>query len=84
MAIAIVDQQETFRLISDGEGRFAVVEARAGHVYSVHGHERREAVDDPDGMARVVGDDGWFDEESARHRFDDAVEGGQRYARIVW
>jgi hypothetical protein len=83
MAIQVIDSAGTFRLISDGS-RYAVVEARAGHVYSLHGHDRREAPDGEDGMARVVGDDGWFGEAEARHCFDEAVKGGEGYSRIIW
>lgn len=83
MAIRIVDQAGTYRLISDN-GRFAVVEARTGHVYSLHGHNRRRAEDTEQGMAAVVGDDGWFDEQAARKCFDDAVQGGEDYARTIW
>ncbi len=84
MAIEIVETADTFRLISDGGGRFAVVEARAGHVYSVHGHDRRRAEDSERGMGEVVGDDGWFDEAAARRCLDEAARGGDTYSRIIW
>ena len=83
MTIKVVDSAGTFRLISDGS-RYAVVEARAGQVYSVHGHDRRHAPDGEDGMMRVVGDDGWFPEDEARRCFDDAVKGGEDFARTIW
>lgn len=84
MAIEIVERADSFRLISDGRGRFAVVEARAGHVYSVHGHHRREAEDCERGMIEVVGEDGWFDEAAARRCLEEASKGGDAYARMIW
>lgn len=83
MPIQVIDNAGTFRLISDGT-RYAVVEHRAGCVYSVHGHHRREAADDEEGMMKVVGEDGWFSESDARRCFDDAVRRGESYARIIW
>lgn len=82
--IKIVERADSLLLISDRNNRFAVVESRNGHVYSVHGHDRREAPFDEEGMARVVGDDGWFDEESARNAFRQAAGNGEAYARIIW
>lgn len=84
MGIRIVDSKETYRLITDCVGHYAVVEARCGHVYSLHGHHRREAPDGEDGMARVVGCDGWFPEEEARACFDSAAGGEDYWRQKIW
>lgn len=84
MSIEIVERADSFLLISNCQGAFAVVEARNGHVYSVHGHHRREAPYSEEGMVRVVGEDGWFDEESARETLRKAQGDGETYARIIW
>lgn len=84
MAIRIVDSKDSFRLVTDEHGNFAVVEVRAGHVYSVHGSHRREARDSEAGIAQVVGEDGWFDERRARACLDEAARRGEDYARMIW
>ncbi|MGE5546331.1 MAG: hypothetical protein ACM33T_05510 [Solirubrobacterales bacterium] len=82
MALTIVDSGGSFRLVTDGR-HWAVVEARCGHVYSLHGQHRREAPDGEDGIAQVVGED-WLTETDARDCFANAVSGGNAYARIIW
>lgn len=84
MSIRVVDYQESYRLITDESGHWAVVEARCGHVYSLHGHHRREAPDCEEGMACVVGHDGWRDERAARCCFEQAVKGERDYRQIIW
>lgn len=84
MAIRTVDYKETYRLITDEHDHYAVVEVRCGHVYSLHGHHRREAPDSEEGMAQVVGDDGWFDEEAARSCFESAAGGEDYYRQRIW
>lgn len=84
MAIQVLDYKESYRLITDGKGHYAVVEARCGHVYSLHGHDRREAPDSEEGMVRVVGGDGWFEEEAARSCFERAVGGEDYYREHIW
>lgn len=83
MAISIIREYEPYRLISDGSGRFAVIEARAGRVYSLHGCDRHEADDDDSGMVRVVGD-GWRDEAAARRRFEAMCRGETNYGEVIW
>jgi hypothetical protein len=58
MAITIVLEEEPYRLITDGDEHYAVIEARDGLVYSLHSHDRHEAPDTVEGMAAVVSD-GW-------------------------
>ena len=57
MAIMIVLEDEPYRLITDGDEHYAVIEAHDGLVYSLDSHDRHEAPDTSDGMAAVVGDD---------------------------
>lgn len=84
MGIRIVDAKETYRLITDCAGHYAVVEARCGHVYSLHGNHRRGAPDGEEGMARVVGWDGWFPEDQARACFDGAAQGEDYWRQCIW
>ena len=56
MAVTIVLEEEPYRLITDGDEHYAVIEARDGLVYSLHSHDRHEAPDTAEGMAEVVGD----------------------------
>jgi hypothetical protein len=81
--IRVLEEAESYRLISDGD-RFAVIEARAGHVYSLDPTDRNEASDTPEGMRTVVGPGGWSDEEQARRRFRQMVGGEQRLAERIW
>lgn len=82
--VQVVDKQETYRLISDGHGRYAVVEVRCGQVFSLDAHHSRKAADCDDGMLAVVGRDGWFDEAAARRCFDEAVRNGRHLSRVIW
>jgi hypothetical protein len=65
MAVTIVLEEEPYRLITDGDEHYAVIEARDGLVYSLHSHDRQEAADTAEGMAEVVGD-GWCKPGMAR------------------
>lgn len=84
MAIHTVAENAPYRLVRDDDGRYAVIEARSGKVYSLHGRDRRHADDSPEGIAAVVGDDGWRDERRARTRFEAMCRGEERYSRIIW
>lgn len=84
MRLSILRDDGQYRLISDGEGRYAVIEARAGQVYSLHGRQRREAADSAEGMAAVVGTDGWRDKVTAERRFREMRRREEKYGRIVW
>jgi hypothetical protein len=79
----VLQEAESYRLISDGQ-RFAVIEARAGRVYSLDPTGRNKAPDTPTGMRSVVGPGGWSDEEQARRRFREMVRGEERYAERMW
>lgn len=84
MQINIVEVKETYRLITDEDGHYAVVEARCGHVYSLHGNHRRMALDSDAGMALVVGKDGWFQEPEARACLEAAARGEDYYRQNIW
>ncbi len=82
--VTVVCEEEPYRLISDAHGRYAVIEARGGRVYSLDPMNRHEAEDTPDGMACVVGDDGWRDEDRAWRRFNAMLHTEDRYSKIIW
>lgn len=84
MAIHIVEVKETYRLIADEAGHYAVVEARCGHVYSLHGNHRRQALDNEAGMQLVIGSDGWFAEGDARNCLEAAARGENYYSQRIW
>jgi hypothetical protein len=83
MNIIIIHEAENYRLIANGEGHYAVIEARGGRVYSLHSHARSEAPDTPEGMAAVVGD-GWRNRQEARERFLDMLRCEKRYSEVLW
>jgi hypothetical protein len=83
MAITIVLEEEPYRLITDGDGHYAVVEARGGFVYSLHSHDRHEAPDTAEGMAAVVGD-GWRERSRAMQRFKYMTQREARYSELIW
>ncbi len=82
--IRVVDEQETYRLVTDGRHRYAVVEARAGFVYSLDPHHAAEAPDGPDGMAHVIGPRGWKPRAEAKRLFDHMVRGERELAERLW
>jgi hypothetical protein len=83
MNAMIVYKQDQYRLITDGNGRFAVVEARAGKVYSLHAQGRREAQDTEGGMELVVGND-WQARDQARRRFHEMLRSEEHYSQVIW
>ena len=83
MAVTIVLEEEPYRLITDGDGHYAVIEARNGRVYSLHSHDRREASDTAEGMAVVVGD-GWREQSAAMKRFQYMTRREARYSELIW
>jgi hypothetical protein len=83
MAITIVLEEEPYRLITDGDGRYAVIEARDGRVYSLHCHDRHEAPDTKEGMAAVVGD-GWREPGRAMQRYHYMTRREARYSELIW
>jgi hypothetical protein len=79
----IVLEDEPYRLITDGDERYAVIEARDGLVFSLDSHDRREAPDTSDGMAAVVGD-GWREQSVALKRYQYMIEYEARYSQVLW
>lgn len=80
----IVQEERPYRLISDEAGHYAVVEVRCQHVYSLHcDHPRHGALDTPEGMEAVVGDD-WSDYEHALQRYRYMVESEERFSQTIW
>lgn len=82
--IRVVMEEETYRLITDGEERFAVIEVRAGHVYSLDPRHTLEARDSADGMGKVVGPRGWRSHADAQRIFDHMVRGERHLAECLW
>ena len=82
--IRTVLEHATCRLIGDGRGRYAVIEARAGHVYSLDPQHSVEAPDTPDGMAQVVGPRGWTSRDEAARLFRTIVKDGKHLAETIW
>jgi hypothetical protein len=82
--IETVAEKEVYRLIGDGTGRYAVVEARAGRVYSLDPQHSHEAEDTPEGMLRVVGPRGWRSREAADRLFNVMVRGERKLAEMLW
>jgi hypothetical protein len=83
MAVTIVLEEEPYRLITDGDGRYAVIEARNGLVYSLHSHDRREAFDTAEGMAAVVGD-GWCKPGTAMECYCYMTQREACYSELIW
>ena len=82
--IRTVLEHATCRLIRDGRGRYAVIEARAGHVYSLDAQHSVEAPDTPDGMVHVVGPRGWKSRDEAARLFRSIVKDGKHLAETIW
>ena len=80
----IVAEKESYRIVGDGRGRFAVVEVRAGRVYSLDPQHSLEAEDTPEGMAQVVGPRGWRSRDDAAKLFKHMVNGERHLAETLW
>lgn len=85
MAVSILADDGQYRLISDGQGRYAVIEARADKVYALEPHHRHYAPDNADGMLQVVeAGHGWASKQQAWEVFSEMVADEERYAQIIW
>ena len=82
--IETVLEHATCRVIHDGRGRYAVIEARAGRVYSLDAQHSVEALDTPEGMAQVVGPQGWVSRDEAARVFRSIVKEGKHLAETIW
>lgn len=83
MRIETLREADGWRLVRAEDGRHAVVECRGGLVLSLHPKARRQAPDSQDGMAQVVGDDGWCDAAEAENRFAKMCRRERRYAERI-
>ena len=83
MAVTIVLEDKPYRLITDGDEHYAVIEARDGRVYSLHSHDRHEAPDTAEGMIAVVGD-GWREQSVAMKPFQYMTQREARYSELIW
>lgn len=83
MSVRVLDEDEPFRLVTDGLGHYAVLEARWGHVYPVHRHDCCGCDDTPEGMEKAAEKE-WRMAAQALAEFDFARQGEQRLAEILW
>ncbi|WP_188261629.1 hypothetical protein [Azospirillum tabaci] len=83
--VRTVSEHGSFRLV-ERDGRYAVIEARDGQVYGLHGAEggRPGAPDRPDAAEAVVAPDDWSAEDDARRRFEELTTRGEELARKIW
>lgn len=81
--VSVVEEKGSFRLVAC-DGRFAVVEARAGRVFGMPDDaegDRDGASDSPDGVVSVAR---WTGEDEARALMRDLSERGDQLARRIW
>jgi hypothetical protein len=76
----ILEQRGSHLLVRRG-AQFAVVERRAGDIYSVRDGEREPHPNTPAGIAAAVGPDDWSDETGARRKFEELVQLGEQLAQ---
>jgi hypothetical protein len=82
--IECVAARDNYLLLREGE-RYAVVERRAGKLYSLR-DGRREPVEEGDEAAlrRLIGEDGWSDEATARRVQQHLAERHDELAQRIW
>lgn len=79
-----VEEVRPYRLVRDDVGRYAVLEVRCDHVYSLEpDHPRHAAWDTEEGIVQVVGH-GWTDRVRATALFRQMVDGEDFYSRMLW
>lgn len=81
--VSVVEEMGSFRLVAC-DGRFAVVEARAGRVFGMPDDAeggRDGASDSPDGVVSVAR---WTGEDEARALMRDLSERGDELSRRIW
>lgn len=81
--VSVVEEKGSFRLVAC-DGRFAVVEARAGQVFGMPQDRdggRDGAADSPEGIESVAR---WTGEEEARALLRDLSQRGDQLARRIW
>lgn len=84
MGTVVVKEMRPYRLIRDDGDRYAVIEARCGHVYCLDcDHPRHMAPDTPEGMVSVMGHT-WMDQAHAAALFKRMVDGEEHYSQMLW
>lgn len=81
--VSVVEEKGSFRLVAC-DGRFAVVEARAGQVFGMPQDRdggRDGAPDNPDGIESVAR---WTAEDKARALMRDLSQRGDQLSRRIW
>ena len=78
----IVEEHGSFLLIRAGS-RFAVVERRAGRVYPIMPGGREGEPMTPEGIAKVIAEEGWLPEPEARRLFTELSSQGDGLARVL-
>lgn len=81
--VSVVEEKGSFRLVAC-DGRFAVVEARAGQVFGMPDDAnggREGAADTPEGTMSVAR---WTGEDEARALMRDLSARGDQLARRIW
>jgi hypothetical protein len=63
------------------DGRWAVLERRAGKIYNLKPGSRRGYADTRAGIVVCVGADGWLSRTEARRLFTEVTRQGERLAR---
>ncbi|MBK3774949.1 hypothetical protein JJL56_11820 [Azospirillum sp. YIM DDC1] len=83
--VRTVSEHGSFRLV-ERDGCYAVIEARDGQVYGLHGEagDRPSAPDRPDAAEAVVAPGDWSAEGDARRRFEELTARGEDLARKIW
>ncbi|WP_114856684.1 hypothetical protein [Azospirillum brasilense] len=83
--VRTVSEHGSFRLV-ERDGRYAVIEARDGQVYGLHGEagNRPGVPDRPDAAEAVIAPGGWSAEDEARRRFEELATRGEDLARKIW
>lgn len=73
MTPIIAEEKGNYLLVARGD-RFAVIERRNNRLYNCHDEERDGiSADDLSEIARIVDEEDWVDEASARAALDEAV-----------
>jgi hypothetical protein len=78
----IVEEHGSFLLIRAGS-RFAVLKRRAGRVYPIMPGGREGEPMTAEGMAKVMGEEGWLPEPEARRLFTELSSRSDRLARVL-
>jgi hypothetical protein len=79
-----VATSDNYLLLKEGD-RFAVVERRAGKLYSLRDGRREPAAEgDEAALRRLIGEDGWSDEATARQVQQQLAERHDELAQRVW